>query len=156
MTHSNFNQSARLELSETIVAEKLKRNLTWEAIAEGTGLSVVYVTAAALGQHGLSEAAAKIVGARLGLNDDAIALLQTIPLRGGLENAIPSDPTVYRFYEMVLVYGTTLKELVHEKFGDGIISAVNFKIGMEKVDDPDGGHRARIILDGKFLPYKPF
>ena len=82
--------------------------------------------------------------------------LQTMPVRGSLGASIPTDPTMYRFYEMVQVYGSTLKALVHEKFGDGIISAINFRMNIEKVEDPDGGHRAVITLDGKYLPTKPW
>ena len=78
-----------------------------------------------------------------------------IPLRGSL-SGVPTDPTIYRFYEMIQIYGTTLKALVHEQFGDGIISAINFKLDMKKVEDPDGGSRAVITLDGKFLPLRPF
>ena len=96
------------------------------------------------------------VGAKLDLDEDAILLLQMIPLRGCIDDRIPTDPTMYRFYEMLQVYGTTLKALVHEKFGDGIISAINFKLDVKKVADPEGGERAVITLDGKYLPTKPF
>ncbi|EEZ1319412.1 TPA: cyanase, partial [Escherichia coli] len=100
--------------------------------------------------------AARLVGAKLDLDEDAILLLQMIPLRGCIDDRIPTDPTMYRFYEMLQVYGTTLKALVHEKFGDGIISAINFKLDVKKVADPEGGERAVITLDGKYLPTKPF
>ena len=93
---------------------------------------------------------------KLDLDEDAILLLQMIPLRGCIDDRIPTDPTMYRFYEMLQVYGTTLKALVHEKFGDGIISAINFKLDVKKVADPEGGERAVITLDGKYLPTKPF
>jgi cyanate lyase len=82
--------------------------------------------------------------------------LQSIPLRGSIPGGVPTDPTMYRFYEMIQIYGTTLKALVHEEFGDGIISAINFKLDMQKVADPDGGERALITLNGKFLPNKPY
>ena len=88
--------------------------------------------------------------------DDDILLLQTIPVRGSIEDRVPTDPTMYRFYEMLQVYDTTLKALIHEKFGDGIISAINFKLDVKKVSDPEGGHRAVITFDGKYLPTKPF
>lgn len=93
---------------------------------------------------------------KLGLDQDASRLLQSIPLRGSIAGGIPTDPTVYRFYEMLQVYGSTLKALVHEQFGDGIISAINFKLDIKKVEDPEGGSRAVITLDGKYLPTKPF
>jgi cyanate lyase len=138
MLQSQISQAARLQLTETIIDAKLRKSLSWQALAEGTGLSLAYVTAALLGQHALP------------------AELQAVPLRGSLADSVPADPTIYRFYEIVQVYGTTLKALVHEQFGDGIISAVNFKLDIKKVDDPEGGSRAVIKLDGKYLPYKPF
>ncbi|PQM48976.1 Cyanate hydratase [Mycobacterium talmoniae] len=92
----------------------------------------------------------------LGLGGDAASLLQTIPLRGSIPGGVPTDPTIYRFYEMLQVYGTTLKALIHEQFGDGIISAINFRLDVRKVPDPQGGQRAVITLDGKYLPAEPF
>ena len=156
MTQSQTTQYAREALTETIIDAKTRKNLTFEAINEGTGLSVAYTTAALLGQHALPEKAAKLVAERLGLDDDAVRLLQTIPVRGSIPGGVPTDPTIYRFYEMVQVYGTTLKALVHEQFGDGIISAINFKLDIQKVADPEGGERAIITLNGKYLPTKPF
>lgn len=156
MIQSQISNTARQILTDIVVAAKADKNLSFEQIAEGTGLSDVFVTAALLGQHPLPAEAARLVGDKLGLNDSAVALLQSIPLRGSVENNMPTDPTIYRFYEMMQVYGTTLKALVHEQFGDGIISAINFKIDIKKVADPEGGSRAVITLDGKFLPYKPF
>ncbi|MCE1915144.1 cyanase, partial [Enterobacter hormaechei] len=100
-----------------------RKNLTFEDIAQGTGLSLAFVTAALLGQHPLPADAARVVVDRLELEEDAFFLLQTIPVRGSIPGGIPTDPTIYRFYEMVQVYGSTLKALVHEQFGDGIISA---------------------------------
>lgn len=118
---------------------------------------MAFTTAAVLGQHPLPEKAAKAVAELLDLDDEAALLLQTIPVRGSMPNRIPTDPTMYRFYEMLQVYGTTLKALVHEEFGDGIISAINFKLDVKKVaDPPEGGERAVITLDGKYLPTKPF
>lgn len=154
-TQSQLNQTARLDLAERIVQRKGDRGLSWRQLAEGTGLSVEFVTAALLGQHCLPPEAAEQVGQRLQLASDEVRLLQSIPNRGSAA-AVPSDPTIYRFYEIVQVYGSTLKALVHEEFGDGIISAINFRLKLEKVPDPDGGHRAIITLDGKYLPTKPF
>ena len=156
MTQTQFRSASRLDLADTIVLAKAKKSLTYAQIAEGTGLSEAFVTAALLGQHPLPAPAAEVVGKKLGLDKDAIALLQTIPVRGSLGGSVPADPTIYRFYEMIQVYGTTLKALVHEKFGDGIISAINFKLDVTKVADPDGGERAVITLNGKYLPVKPF
>lgn len=156
MTQSLHYSSPHETLTDTIMAAKIRKNLTFEAINQGTGLSLAFVTAALLGQHPLPEQAARVVAAKLDLDEDAIRLLQTIPLRGSIPGGVPTDPTIYRFYEMVQIYGSTLKALVHEQFGDGIISAINFKLDIKKVPDPDGGERAVITLDGKYLPTKPF
>ncbi|QIC86251.1 cyanase [Serratia liquefaciens] len=156
MAQSLHYSSPRETLTDTIMAAKIRKNLTFEAINQGTGLSLAFVTAALLGQHPLPEQAARVVAAKLDLDEDAIRLLQTIPLRGSIPGGVPTDPTIYRFYEMVQIYGSTLKALVHEQFGDGIISAINFKLDIKKVPDPDGGERAVITLDGKYLPTKPF
>ncbi|MBD0669276.1 cyanase [Streptomyces sp. CBMA156] len=156
MVQAQFNRSAREALADRAVEAKTRKNLSWKQIAEASGLSVAFTTAAVLGQHPLPEESAKAVAALLGLDDDAALLLQTIPLRGSMPDRIPTDPTMYRFYEMLQVYGTTLKALVHEEFGDGIISAINFRLDVRKVADPDGGERAVITLDGKYLPTKPF
>jgi cyanate lyase len=156
MTQSQSSQDARQALTDTIIDAKVRKGLSFQEITEGTGLSVVFVTAALLGQHPLPANVAKIVADRLELDDNAVRLLQTIPVRGSIPGGVPTDPTVYRFYEMVQIYGSTLKALVHEQFGDGIISAINFKLDIKKVADPDGGERAVITLDGKYLPTKPF
>ena len=156
MLQSNVSQDARVALTDRVIVAKANKDLSWEALADGTGLRVAYVTAALLGQHALPKAVAEQVAARLGLDAADVKQLQAVPLRGSIPGGVPTDPTVYRFYEMVQIYGTTLKALVHEQFGDGIISAINFKLDIKKVADPDGGDRAVITLDGKFLPNKPF
>ncbi|WP_054179501.1 cyanase [Trabulsiella odontotermitis] len=156
MIQSQINRDIRLALADQILLIKAKKDLTFAQLADGTGLAEAFVTAALLGQHALPADAARLVGEKLELDSDAVLLLQTIPLRGSIDDRVPTDPTMYRFYEMLQVYGTTLKALVHEKFGDGIISAINFKLDVKKVADPDGGERAVITLDGKYLPTKPF
>ncbi|MGW0997720.1 cyanase [Streptomyces sp. NPDC002520] len=156
MPHAQFDPTAREALAIAAVEAKTRKDLSWQQIADASGLSVAFTTAAVLGQHALPEAAAQAVGELLGLDADAVMLLQTIPTRGSIPGGIPTDPTIYRFYEMLQVYGTTLKALVHEQFGDGIISAINFKLDVKKVADPEGGERAVITLDGKYLPTKPF
>ncbi|MFE3019184.1 cyanase [Streptomyces sp. NPDC059256] len=156
MIHAQFDPTARQQLTIAAVEAKTRKDLSWQQIADTTGLSVAFVTAALLGQHPLPKDAAHAVGEVLGLDEDAVLLLQTVPMRGSIDGGIPTDPTIYRFYEMLQVYGTTLKALVHEQFGDGIISAINFKLDVQKVADPDGGERAMITLDGKYLPTKPF
>ncbi|MEV6218495.1 cyanase [Nocardia sp. NPDC051833] len=156
MIHAQFDPTARQSLAVTAVAAKTAKDLSWQEIADAAGLSVAFVTAAVLGQHALPEASAVAVAELLGLDADAAVLLQAIPTRGSIPGGIPTDPTIYRFYEMLQVYGTTLKALVHEQFGDGIISAINFTLDVRKVADPEGGERAVITLDGKYLPTKPF
>ncbi|MET3133055.1 cyanate lyase [Oxalobacteraceae bacterium GrIS 1.11] len=156
MPQSQFCQTPRLALSAEIIEAKSKKSLSWQQLASGTGYSTTFVTAALLGQHPLPKQAALSVGDRLGLTPAAVALLQEIPMRGSLPAGIPTDPTIYRFYEIIQVYGTTLKALLHEQFGDGIMSAIDFKLDVQKVEDADGSLRALITLDGKFLPYKPF
>ncbi|MEU5218113.1 cyanase [Streptomyces sp. NPDC020807] len=156
MVHAQFDPTARQALAVAAVDAKDRKDLTWQQIADAAGLSVAFVTAAVLGQHALPAPAAKAVAELLGLDEDAERLLRAIPTRGSLDGAVPTDPTIYRFYEMLQVYGTTLKALVHEQFGDGIISAINFRLDVKKVADPEGGERAVITLDGKYLPTKPF
>ncbi|MEV8479202.1 cyanase, partial [Streptomyces sp. NPDC051173] len=142
MVHAQFDPTAREQLAVAAVEAKIRKDLSWQQIADAAGLSVAFVTAAVLGQHPLPEASAKAVAELLGLDDDAAMLLQAVPTRGSIPGGIPTDPTIYRFYEMLQVYGTTLKALVHEEFGDGIISAINFKLDVKKVADPEGGERA--------------
>ncbi|MGV9611024.1 cyanase [Nocardia xishanensis] len=156
MVHAQFDPTARQVLAAAAVDAKITKDLTWQQIADAAGLSVAFVTAAVLGQHALPREAATAVAELLGMDDDAAKLLQTIPTRGSIPGGVPTDPTIYRFYEVLQVYGTTLKALVHEQFGDGIISAINFKLDVRKVADPEGGERAVITLDGKYLPTKPF
>jgi len=156
MLQTLVSPTAREQLTDKVLASKSSKGLSWQDLTEGTGLSLVFLTAALLGQHPISKEAAETVCRRLELDEEAVALLQQVPLRGSIPGGVPSDPTVYRFYEMIQIYGTTLKSLVHEMFGDGIISAINFKMDIQKVSDAEGGERAVITLNGKFLPTKPF
>ncbi|WP_406157628.1 cyanase [Streptomyces sp. NBC_01005] len=156
MAHAQFDPTARQLLAAAAVEAKTRKDLSWQQIADAAELSVAFVTAAVLGQHALPAASADAVAELLGLDGEAAMLLKTIPTRGSIPGGIPTDPTIYRFYEMLQVYGTTLKALVHEQFGDGIISAINFKLDVKKVADPEGGDRAVITLDGKYLPTRPF
>lgn len=156
MLHTQIDPTAREVLAIAAVEAKTRKDLSWQQIADAAGLSVAFVTAAVLGQHPLPEASARAVAELLDLDADAVTLLQAVPTRGSIPGGVPTDPTIYRFYEMIQVYGTTLKALVHEQFGDGIISAINFKLDVRKEADPEGGERAVITLNGKYLPTKPF
>lgn len=156
MLQSQINQASRIDLTSTILEAKTQKGLSFEELADGTGLNLAFVTAALLGQHPLPAEAAKVIGKKLQLDQNAVSLLQTVPWRGSIPGGVPTDPTVCRFYEIVQVYGSTLKALIHEKFGDGIMSGINFKLDIDKVEDPEGGSRAVITLNGKFLPVKPF
>jgi cyanate lyase len=156
MSQSQLTKDARLNLAERILQAKDQKELSFQELASETSLSLAFVTAALLGQHPLPTDAAAAVGKKLGLGKEDVTLLQAVPLRGSIPEGIPTDPTICRFYEIVHVYGTTLKALVHELFGDGIISAINFRMDIKKVEDPEGGSRAVITLDGKYLPTKPY
>ena len=156
MSQSQTNQASRIDLTNTILEAKAQKGISFEELANETGLNVVFVTAALLGQHPLPTEAAKVVGKQLQLHENAVALLQTIPWRGSIPGGTPTDPTVYRFYEVLQVYGSTLKALINEKFGDGIMSGINFRLGIDKVEDPEGGWRVVITLNGKFFPIKPY
>ena len=146
----------RDELTAQILAAKRRRGLSWAAIAEHLERDRVWATAACLGQHPLDADTASRLVALLGLADaaeDVAALLTEVPMRGALGEAVPTDPTVYRLYEVLQVYGPTIKALIHEDFGDGIMSAINFNLAVDRVEH-DGEARVRITLDGKFLPYQ--
>ncbi len=146
----------RAELTEKIAVLKRRKKLTWRQIAAELGPgSPVYYTAALQGQMKLSKAEAEAAGRILGLDDDEVMLLQEIPYRGSLPTAVPTDPLIYRFYELVQVYGTTWKALIQEEFGDGIMSAIDFDMALERQPDPKGD-RVRITMSGKFLPYKQY
>ena len=143
----------RRQLSEQILTAKRANGLTWAELAETLGAPVEWSTCALLGQFPLSEEQARAAVDALGLDDDAVAELTASPMRGGLDETVPTDPTVYRFYEIVQVYGPAIKELIHEEFGDGIMSAINFGFTVRRIPDP-AGDRVEIVLNGKFLPYE--
>jgi cyanate lyase len=143
----------REEATEQILEAKRQKGLTFEAIAQTVGRHKVWATAALLGQHPMSADEADVVGDLLDLDPEVTEALQEIPLRGSLDSDVPVDPTIYRIHEITQVYGTTIKALIHEEFGDGIMSAINFRMNLERVEDPEGD-RVRITYEGKFLPYK--
>lgn len=145
----------RNDVTEQIVVAKLAKGLKWSDLANTLKTSKEWATAALLGQMTLTKTQAEAVGKQLGLDPKAILLLQQVPYKGSLPTAIPTDPLIYRFYELVNVYGTTFKELIHEEFGDGIMSAIDFNMSLTREPDPKGD-RVSIVMSGKFLPYKTY
>jgi cyanate lyase len=141
------------DVGEAILAAMKERQVTFSDLAAQLGRPRVWVAAAVLGQHPFSREEAEKLVAMFGLAEDALFALERIPTRGGLDAPVPVDPTIYRLYEVIQVYGPALKALIHEEFGDGIMSAINFRADVERVPDP-AGDRVRITFDGKFLPYQ--
>jgi cyanate lyase len=146
---------SRLDVTEKIVATKVAKGLKWADIAAKVGQSKEWVTAACLGQMTLTNEQAGVVAEIFGLSADEKKWLTVVPYKGSLPTSVPTDPLIYRFYELVNVYGTTFKELIHEEFGDGIMSAIDFKMDLRREPDPKGD-RVSITMSGKFLPYKTY
>jgi cyanate lyase len=140
------------EAAQAVRAAKARLGVTWAQLAEAVGRPVAWTTSALLGQQPMTAAQAEAAASLLDLDKDVIPALQLQPTRGALETAVPIDPTIYRFYEVLQVYGPTIKELIHEEFGDGIMSAINFRLDVKRVSD-QAGDRVVVTLDGKFLPY---
>jgi cyanate lyase len=146
----------RTDLTEKILATKRRKGLSWkEIVSEIGGGSAIYLTAALMGQMKLRPEQAERAAALFGLAEEEKLLLQEVPYRGSLPTTVPTDPLIYRFYELVQVYGTTWKELIQEEFGDGIMSAIDFDMAIERQPDPKGD-RVKITMSGKFLPYKEY
>jgi cyanate lyase len=146
---------SRAEVTELVVTRKLEKKLSWGAIAEAVGQSKEWTTAALLGQMTLTEEQALAAARVLDLPADAVVQLQVVPYKGSLPTTVPTDPLIYRFYELINVYGTTFKALINEEFGDGIMSAIDFKMDLSREADPKGD-RVQIVMSGKFLPYKTY
>jgi cyanate lyase len=145
----------RNDVTEMVVMARLKKGLSWAKIAKAVGQSKEWTTAALLGQMQMTKEQAEKAGKLLGLPADAVLLLQVVPYKGSLPTAVPTDPLIYRWYEIVMIYGTTIKELIHEEFGDGIMSAIDFKMDISREPDPKGD-RVKVMLSGKYLPYKTY
>ena len=143
----------RAQVTERVLQAKREKGLTFEAIAKAVGRHKVWVTAALLGQAPMSAEEAQKATAVLGLGADVAQLLQEIPSKGSVGQTVPVDPLIYRFHEITQVYGTTLKAIIHEMFGDGIMSAIDFELDVRKQEDPKGD-RVVVTMNGKFLPYK--
>jgi cyanate lyase len=142
----------KTEAAEQVRAARIRSGLTWAEIATRVDKPLVWTTAALLGQHPVPGDTAATVGELLGLDEAVVEALQLQPTRTP-DPAAAQDPTVYRFHEALAVYGPALKELIHEEFGDGIMSAINFKVDVARRADPDGD-RVVVTFDGKFLDYR--
>jgi cyanate lyase len=146
---------SKLEMTEAIMEAKFTQKKTWTDISKAVGLSEIFVASACLGQNTLpAESAAKLVGC-LDLGNrakDVEIALQLPPKKGQEAETVSKDPLIYRFHEITYVYGDTIKELIHEKFGDGIMSAIDFDLTVDKVPHPKGD-RVKVTMSGKFLPY---
>jgi cyanate lyase len=141
------------EMTTAILEAKRHLGLSWTDIAKAVGLSPVFVTSACLGMNSLSQEAADKLCTTLDLPRETVgSALREFPHKTW-ESMIPTDPVIYRFYEMIHVYGDTIKAIVHEKFGDGIMSAIDFDMFIDRVGDPKGD-RVKITMTGKFLPYR--
>ena len=145
----------REDVTGLIYSAKVKKGIKWADVAAKVGQSKEWTTAACLGQMQLNKKQAEVVGKIFGLSDEAVAHLQVVPYKGSLPSAVPTDPLIYRWYEIVNVYGTTIKELIHEEFGDGIMSAIDFKMDLKREPNANGD-RVNIVMSGKFLPYKTY
>lgn len=146
---------SRIKVTEKIISTKVNQGLKWADVAKKVGRSKEWVTAACLGQMTCNEKQASVLAEIFQLTEAEKKWLMVTPYRGSLPTTVPTDPTVYRFYELVSVYGTTFKELIHEEFGDGIMSAIDFKMDLTRENDPNGD-RVNIVMSGKFLPYKEY
>ncbi|GAA2048425.1 cyanase [Williamsia deligens] len=139
-------------MTRTITARRIELGLTWQSLADAIDRPVVWTTAALLGQHPIPRPEAEVLLEKLGLSSDLAPILGAVPVRGTDRDVVSQDPTIYRLYEALAVYGPALKELIHEQFGDGIMSAINFSVDIAKKPHPSGD-RVVITLDGKFLAY---
>ncbi len=142
-------------VTQKIIQAKVRNKMTWSGIAERIGQSKEWTTAAMLGQMTLTARQAAVTQELFGLSDEETLWLQIVPYKGSLPTPVPTDPLIYRWYEIVSVYGSTIKELIHEEFGDGIMSAIDFKMDIQRQADP-AGDRVNVVLSGKFLPYKTY
>ncbi len=145
----------RNDVTEMIVAAKIEQDIQWADVAAKVGLSKEWVTAGCLGQMTFDAQQAAVVGEIFGLPAAAVKLLQAVPYKGSLPTAVPTDPLIYRFYELISIYGSTFKALIHEEFGDGIMPAIDFKMDLQRQADA-AGDRVNIVMSGKFLPYKTY
>ncbi len=143
----------RKEATELILEAKRAKGLSWEEIAEPVKAHKIWVTSVLLGQNSIDPEKAEILCDVLGLDSEVAKVLSECPMKGDLDADVPVDPLIYRFHEITQCYGTSIKEIIHEMFGDGIMSAIDFTMDIQKKEDPNGD-RVVVTFDGKFLPYK--
>ena len=142
----------KIVMTEAIIPAKKEQGLSWEKIAGDLGFSPVWLTSACLGMNSAPQEKAVAIAEYLQLDAEVAAALMAYPTKKW-DQTVPTDPLIYRLYEIVGVYGETLKEVIQEKFGDGIMSAIDFSMDIEKQPDPKGD-RVILTMNGKFLPYK--
>lgn len=140
------------QMTSIILEAKAAKSMSWAELGEKTKLDPVCIAAACLGSASLDQTEADTVVSELGLTEEVGTALMAYPMKGNGQ-LVPSDPLIYRLYEIAYVYGPSIKEVVHEQFGDGIMSAIDFTMNVDKVEDPKGD-RVQITMTGKFLPYK--
>jgi cyanate lyase len=145
----------RKECTRVILEAKKAQDVTFQDLADKVGRHVIWTTAAIMGQATMDQTEAETLTSLLGLGAEVAQALQEIPTKGSLDEAVPVDPLIYRFHEITQVYGTTIKAVIHEMFGDGIMSAIDFDMDIRRVEDPKGD-RVQVVYTGKFLPYKKF
>jgi cyanate lyase len=145
----------RQDVTDLIAFRKVTKGIKWSQVAKKVGQSKEWTTAACLGQMQMTKKQAETVGQLFDLPHEAVLLLQTVPYKGSLPTAVPTDPLIYRFYELVNVYGSTFKELIHEEFGDGIMSAIDFDMELSRLPN-EKGDRVKIVMSGKYLQYKTY
>ncbi|TSE20129.1 Cyanate hydratase [Tepidimonas alkaliphilus] len=145
----------RNDVTEKIIATKVAKGIKWADVAKRVGQSKEWTTALCLGQMTATAEQAQVLAEIFDLTDEEKRWLQVVPYKGSLPTAVPTDPLIYRWYEIVNVYGTTIKELIHEEFGDGIMSAIDFSLDITREPDPKGD-RVHVVMSGKFLPYKQY
>ena len=154
-TATSVPTTTRADVTAKIMAMKVAEGWKWEELAALTGQNPVWTAAALSGQCALLPEQAAKVAEKFGLDEFETKLLQTYPYRGCMDDTVPTDPFIYRFFEIMQVYGTAMKDVAQEEFGDGIMSAIDFSIDVEREPDPKGD-RVKITYSGKFLPYKQF
>jgi cyanate lyase len=140
------------QMTDVIITTKVAKGLTWEIIGKDLAISPVWLASACLGMNSAPADKASAIANYLGLDQEVATALEAFPTKIW-DQTVPTDPLIYRLYEIVGVYGETLKEVIQERFGDGIMSAIDFSMEVDKVEDPKGD-RVLLTMNGKFLPYK--